>query len=305
MDWDNIRIFLAVGRAGQFFAAARQLKIDHATVGRRITALERSLNARLLDRRTTGVSLTAAGQHLLATAERMETEFLHAQAALTDTAVELSGIVRIGAPDGFSTYYLASRCAVLAERHPSITIQLVPSPQVVPLAKRDVDIAVVLEKPEAGRFVTRKLTDYALGIFGSRDYLERYGVPQDEAQLKAHRLVGYVDEYAYSSALNYVRDLYGDVPAMFQCASAIGQLEAVRAGLGLGVVHHFIAERHPELVAVLPARQATRAYWIVEHEDTRGLGRIRAVHDFIVASVEADRPLFTRAAAQDIGTSSP
>ena len=94
------------------------------------------------------------------------------------------------------------------------------------------------------------------------------------------------------------------MPTAFQCASAIGQLEAVRAGLGLGVVHHFIAGRHPDLVAVLPERQATRAYWIVEHEDTRGLGRIRAVHDFIVTSIEADRGLFMRRLAQE-GTSSP
>lgn len=305
MDWDNIRVFLAVARAGQFVAAARQLKVDHATVGRRITALERSLNARLLDRRTTGVLLTAAGQHLLTTAERIETEFLHAQAALTDTAVELSGSVRVGAPDGFSTYYLAPRCAAFVERYPAITIQLVPSPQVVPLAKREVDIAVVIEKPEAGRFVTRKLTDYALGIFAARAYLDRRGSPERVGDLHDHRLVGYVDEYAYSSALNYVRELYGDAPTAFQCASAIGQLEAVRAGLGLGVVHHFIAKRHPELVAVLPERQATRAYWIVEHEDTRGLGRIRAVHDFIVASVEADRSMFASPPFQEAGTSSP
>ncbi len=91
MDWDNLRIFLAVARAGQFVAAGRQLKIDHATVGRRITALERSLNARLLERRTTGVALTAAGQRLLAAAERIETDMLQTQAALADTDVELSG----------------------------------------------------------------------------------------------------------------------------------------------------------------------------------------------------------------------
>lgn len=295
VNWDHIRVFLAVARAGQFVAAARQLKVDHATVGRRITALERGLNARLLARRTTGVLLTAAGQKLLTAAERMETEFLQAQAALTDTAVELSGVVRIGAPDGFSTYYLAPRCTAFVERHPAITVQLVPSPQVVPLAKREVDIAVVIQKPEAGRFVTRKLTDYALGIFAVRSYLDRHGTPKEVGDLHDHRLVGYVDEYAYSSALNYVRELYGDTPTTFQCASAIGQLEAVRAGLGLGVVHRFIAERHPELVPVLPERQATRAYWIVEHEDTRGLGRIRAVHDFIVQAIEADRSRFMNA----------
>ncbi len=292
MDWDNLRVFLAVARAGQFLAAARQLKIDHATVNRRVTTLERALNARLFDRRTTGVGLTAAGQRLLAAAETMETSFLQAQAALSETDVELSGTVRIGAPDGFSTYYLAPACARLAERHPRITIQLVPSPQVVPLSKREVDIAIVLDKPEAGRFVTRKLTDYAIGIYATDDYLARHGTPARAEDLSRHRLVGYVEEYAYASALDYVRELFAGAPTGFQCASAIGQVEAVRSGLGLGVVHRFIAKRHCDLRPVLPARQARRAYWIVEHEDTRGLGRIRAVHDFIVEAVQKDRAGF-------------
>lgn len=292
MDWDNLRVFLSVARTGQFVAAARYLKIDHATVGRRITALERGLNARLLERRTTGVALTAAGQQLLGAAERMETEMLQAQATLADTNVELSGTVRVGAPDGLSTYYLAPLCAELVERHPSIKVQLVPSPQVIPLSKREVDIAIVLDKPEAGRFVTRKLTDYALGIFASRSYLADRPPPKGIEDLRQHRLIGYVEEYAYSSALNYVRELYGGMPTAFECASAIGQLEAVRAGLGLGVVHGFIAARHDDIVHVLPERRATRAYWIVEHEDLRGLGRIRAVHDFVVSAVERDRRLF-------------
>ena len=292
MDWDNLRVFLAAARAGQFVAAGRQLRVDHATVNRRITALERTLNARLFDRRTTGVGLTAAGQRLLAAAETMETSLLEAQAALTDTDVELSGTVRIGAPDGLTTYYLAPACARLAERHPGITIQLVPSPQAVPLTKREVDIAIVLDKPEAGRFVVRKLTDYAIGIYASADYLARHGMPQHVEDLNRHRLIGYVEEYAYATALDYVRDLFAGVPTRFQCASALGQVEAVRSGVGLGVVHRFIAQRHPDLRAVLPERQAARAYWIVEHEDTRGLGRIRAVHDFIVEAVQADRAGF-------------
>jgi DNA-binding transcriptional LysR family regulator len=293
MDWDNLRFFLAVARAGQFVAAARQLKVDHATVNRRITSLEKALNARLFDRRTTGVGLTAAGQALLRTAETMETGVLQAQAALTDTDVELSGTVRIGAPDGFSTAYLASRCGSFVERHPKITIQLVPSPQVVPLSKREVDIAIVLDKPQVGRYVVRKLTDYTLGIFGAASYLSRHGTPATVMDLRKHRLIGYVEEYAYASALNYVGELFADAPTTFQCANAAGQIEAVRAGLGLGVLHHFIADRHAELRPVLPDRTTSRAYWIVEHEDTRGLGRIRAMHDFIVEAVEADRAMFT------------
>ena len=294
MDWDNVRVFLAVARAGQFMAAARHLRIDHATVARRMSALEGSLKARLLDRRTTGISLTAAGQRFLAAAERIETEMLHTQAELTDRDVELSGTVRVGAPDGLSTYYLARRFAALADRFPAITVQLVPTPQVVPVSKRDVDIAIVLDKPEAGRLVTRKLTDFSLGIFGSADYLDRRGEPATTADLLRHRWVGYVEEYSYSPSLGYLAELCGGTAIAFQCASAIGQLEAVRAGAGLGVLHDFIVDGDQALIRVMPDRRAIRSYWVVEHEDTRGIGRIRAVHDFIVGTIEADRSVFLK-----------
>lgn len=294
MNWDDVRVFLAVARAGQFVAAARNLKVDHATVARRVSALERALNTRLVDRRTTGVLLTGAGTRFLASAERMETSFLQAQSELADRDVELSGAVRVGAPDGFAAYYLAGRFAAFTERHRAITIQLVPVPQVGPLSRREVDIAVVLEKPEAGRFVARKLTDYSIGLFASVGYLLRRPAPARPEDLADHALVGYVEEFNYSPALDYVTELCGPVPIGFQCASAVGQLEAVRAGVGIGALHAFIARRHPELVRVLPDSGASRAYWLVEHEDTRGIGRIRAVHDFLVDAVKCDRADFIR-----------
>src|SRR5579863_4931513 len=92
MDWDNVRVFLAVARGGQFVAAAKRLRLDHATVSRRIAALEAGLGARLFDRRTTGAKLTAAGERFLATAEQMETAFLHAQSELGDKDVEMTGV---------------------------------------------------------------------------------------------------------------------------------------------------------------------------------------------------------------------
>jgi DNA-binding transcriptional LysR family regulator len=294
VNWDDVRVFLAVARAGQFVAAARSLKVDHATVARRVTALERALNTRLVDRRTTGVLLTGAGTRFLASAEQMETSFLQAQSDLTDQDVELSGTVRVGAPDGLAAYYLANRFAEFTERHRAITIQLVPVPQVGPLSRREVDIAVVLEKPEAGRFVARKLTDYAIGLFASADYLNRHPKPQRREDLSGHTIVGYVEEFNYSPALDYVGELCGSVPIRFQCASAVGQLEAVRAGVGIGAIHDFIARRHPDLIRLLPESGAMRTYWLVEHEDTRGIGRIRAVHDFLVEAVEKDRASFLR-----------
>ena len=302
MQWDDLRIFLSVARTGQFLAAGRSLKLDHATVSRRVSALERDLKARLFVRRTTGVMLTAAGERLLGTAERMESEAIRLESDLTDRDFELSGLVRVGAPDGLSTYYLAQSFASLARQHPGIVVQLVPTPPLGSLGKRDTDITVALEKPRSGRYVAAKLTDYTLGIFGHPDYLAGRPDPDGVPGLAGHRLIGYVPDYAYSSALDYVRTLFDGAPTAFQCTSAAGQLEAVRAGLGLGVIHDFIAARHPELVRVLPGRRAQRAYWIVEHEDVRSLGRVRAVHEHIVERVAADRRLFQPGPA---GTASP
>jgi DNA-binding transcriptional LysR family regulator len=293
MDWDNVRVFLAVARAGQFVAAAKRLRLDHATVSRRIAALEAALGARLFDRRTTGATLTAAGEKFLRAAEEMETAFLHAQAELGDKDVEMTGVVRIGAPDGFSTYYLAHIFGDFLARHPGVLIQLVPIPQVMPLARREVDIVVVLDKPEAGRFFARKLTDYSLGVYASRDYLARHRAPRDVDELSAHRLVGHVEEHAFSGALDYVRELFAGAPTAFECASVVTQLEALRAGLGIGVVHDYIAQHFADLERVLPERRAMRSYWIVTHEDTRGLGRIRAAHDHLVACIERDRGIFS------------
>ncbi len=89
-----------------------------------------------------------------------------------------------------------------------------------------------------------------------------------------------------------MRELYDGAPTSFESASAVTQLEAVRAGVGLGVVHHFIARRFKDLIRVLPERSATRAYWLVTHEDTRNLGRIRVLADHLAKAVARDRGMF-------------
>ncbi len=150
MDWDNVRVFLAVARAGQFVAGAKRLHLDHATASRRVAALEAALGAKLFDRRTTGARLTSAGERFLAAAEQMESAFLHAQGEVSGLDVELSGDVRIGAPDGFSTYYLAEALGPFIAKNPALRVQLLPLPRLTPLARREVDIVVGLDKPESG-----------------------------------------------------------------------------------------------------------------------------------------------------------
>ncbi|MGR9448001.1 LysR family transcriptional regulator [Rhizobium leguminosarum] len=292
MNWDDVRIFLAVARTGQILAASRRLGLNHATLSRRLTSLEEALKTRLFIRRTNGCELTAEGEMFLASAERMETEMLAAQASLGHTDTAIAGTVRVGAPDGFGVSFLAPRMGRLIERHPELKIQLVPVPRSFSLSQREADIAITLERPEQGRLVSSKLTDYTLGLYASRDYLASRGTPGDIDALKAHPRIGYVEDLIFTASLNFSGEVMRSWDASFEISTAIGQTEAVRSGAGIGILHDYIARQYPELQRILPEVSIRRAYWTTYHETARDLMRVRSVADFLQELVSAERHIF-------------
>ncbi|KRB49769.1 LysR family transcriptional regulator [Rhizobium sp. Root708] len=292
MNWDDVRIFLAVARTGQILAASKRLALNHATLSRRLTSLEEALKTRLFVRRTNGCELTTEGEVFLASAERMETEMLAAQANLGRTDTAIAGTVRVGAPDGFGVSFLAPRMGRLIERHPELKIQLVPVPRSFSLSQREADIAITLERPEQGRLVSSKLTDYTLGLYASRDYLKRHEAPVDADGLKTHPRIGYVEDLVFTASLNFSSAVMRSWDASFEISTAIGQTEAVRSGAGIGILHDYIARQYPELIQVLPDVSIHRAYWTTYHESARDLVRVRTVVDFLQELVSAERNIF-------------
>lgn len=292
MNWDDLRIFLAVARAGQILGAARRLELNHATVSRRVAALEASLGTKLFRRMTTGSELTEEGERLQAVAERIETEMIAARADVASDNDDLSGVVRIGAPDGFGVAFLAPRLGALAARHPRLTIELVPVPRSFSLSRREADIAITVERPAEGRLVAGKLVDYSLGLYASRTYVEAHGLPGTPDALRGHRLVGYVSDLVVSPSLDYGQELVPGWKASFAISSALGQVAAVRAGAGIGILHSFIARGYADLVPVPAATPIRRAYWLVYHETVRPLRRIQTVSAFIASIVEKERASF-------------
>ena len=292
MNWDDVRIFLAVARAGQILGAARRLGINHATVSRRVAALEQALGAKLFQRLTTGTELTAAGQHFLPVAERMETDMIAARADLAGEGDEIAGTVRIGAPDGFGVAYLAPRLGDLTARYRDLTSQLVPVPRSFSLSGRAADIAITVERPAEGRLVAGKLVDYSLGLYASHAYLERHGRPGSTDELAGHSLIGYVEDLIINPSLDYADEFWRDWKTNYAVSSALGQVEAVRAGAGIGILHTFIARALPELVLLDAAPPIRRAYWLVYHESVRPMRRIQVVSSFISELVEKERALF-------------
>jgi DNA-binding transcriptional LysR family regulator len=292
MDWDDARYFLAVARDRQMLGAARRLGVSQARLSRRIASLEAALGTRLLDRTTRGCALTEDGRAMFEAAERVEAEIEGGAARVRGRRGEVSGVVRIGAPDGFGGAFLAPRLRRFRDAYPDLRVQLVPVPRSFSLSEREADVAVMVGRPEKGRLRVRRLTDYTLGLYAAENYLRRAGRPETVEALREHVLVGYVEDLIYTPELAYASEFLRDWRSGIEVSTAIGQCEVVSSGGGIGVLHDFMAAARPGLVRLFPELSATRTYWTVWHENMRVTRRVQAVVDLLDALVCDERRLF-------------
>ncbi len=292
VDWEKVRIFLEVARAGQILKASRHLRLNHTTVARQITALEASLDTKLLERGTSGCTLTLAGEVLAAAAERAESEFLSVESSIAGATGAISGTVRVGAPDGLGNYFLADCLGALAANHESLIIQLVPLPRTFSLSRREADIAITLDRPKQGRLILSKLTDYTLSVYAAESYLARTGPIKAQADLAGRLFVTQVEDFVYSRALDYASVLGQLMSHRYECGSVVAQMEAVRSGHGIGILHDYAARRFPELRRLLPEIRFTRNYWLTSHPDGHETRRVQEVYRFIASAVKAARSTF-------------
>jgi DNA-binding transcriptional LysR family regulator len=284
----DLMLFLSILREGNMVAAGRRTGIDHSTVARRLTALERELGARLFDRSSRGVSPTPAAFALQRHAERIESELLAASASLAARDDVVEGVVRLATTEMFGTYLVAPHVGALRRRHPGLTLELATESRSTSLAKREADIAVMLTMPPRGRLVGRKLTDYRLGLYASRDYLEREGTPGSVDDLHRHYFVSYIEELAGFREMIALDQLLPGAPVRFRSTSAAAQQAAVAAGMGIGMLHLFAAGQDARLVRLLPAEvEVLRSYWVVMHADLQKLPRIRATISFLEDAIAA------------------
>ena len=166
-------------------------------------------------------------------------------------------------------------------------------PRTFSLSRREADIAITLDRPKQGRLIVKKLTDYTLSVYGAEGYLKRFGPIRKQADLAGHLFVTHVEDFVYSRALDYASALGKVMTRHYECGSVVAQMEAVRAGHGVGILHDYAARRFPELKRLLPEIRFVRNYWLVSHPDTHQTRRVSEVHAHIVASVRSARREFT------------
>ena len=287
MDWDDLRIFLAVARNDSLSGAARVLRIDPATVGRRIARLEDAIGARLFAKTPQGYALTENGVRLMAHAERTESAVEGAAYALTG-AEGLTGQIRIGAPDGCANYLLPQVLARICDANPGLEVQIVALPRVFNLSKREADMAIAVSRPEAGRLTVQKLTDYHLHLAASVDYIASHPPITNPADLAAHRFVGYIPDMIFDKELDYLTEIGASVPPLASNSVSV-QLNFLRHGAGVGVVHDFALPAAPELRRIIPDQiHLTRAFWLIRHEGDGRVDRLNRFADQLIKAARAE-----------------
>jgi DNA-binding transcriptional LysR family regulator len=292
-EWSHLQTLLILARTQRLAAAGRRLRIDHSTVSRHIASLEESFKVRLFDRREEGFFLTPEGERLFEAAEQMESLMMDVHSDIVGKDLQLTGTVRIGAPDGLGVGFLAPRLACFAASQPGLAIELVAISRIFNLTKREADIAITLNRPGKGRLFAQKLLDYTLQLYATQNYLETHAPIRKTADLQAHHVIAFIEDLNPISQLNFLDEIDSAIKPCFTSSTIVCQLEALLAGAGVGVLPRFMAASHPELVCALPEIiRLKRTFWLSVHADLHRLTRIRVICDFIARQMRGASALF-------------
>lgn len=290
MDWEDLRHLGALGRAGSLSGAARALGVDHATVGRRIAALEAATGLRLLERRGRGVVLTEVGRRVADMAFDMEDRALAVERlALAERAPAAIDVV-VSAPPAFATLLLAEAIEDLRLRRPEITVTLRGEAGLVSLTRREADLTLRLQAPHEPTSVGRKVGEMAYGLYAASDY--PHGPGGDWS------LVCYDAEMDRLPQQGWLRIFAKGRPISFRANDTAILQPAVRRGLGVALLPRFMGDDDPGLRLWSSDAPPLREIWLAVHEDLKRSSALRAVGDAIASVIR-------RNAARLIGAPGP
>lgn len=289
MNWDDLRFVLALSKAGSLARAARELRVDHTTVGRRIEAVEADLGVRLFTRTTTGYTLTAEAEGLLPDIEQVEQAVLAVERGAHAQHDSLEGTVRITSGETFGACYLAPRLAAFGREHPGLTIEVVTGGTILDLARREADVAVRFFRSQHESLVVRRVAELAHALYASEEYLARRPL-KDPAELREHPILTTTPGPTVVEAAWVDRITSGARPA-FISNMTMALVHAARAGAGIAVLPRYLGDPEPTLRRLPMIDEPREAIWITVHRDLKHTRRVRVVLDFLSECLSRDRAL--------------
>jgi DNA-binding transcriptional LysR family regulator len=285
LDWEDLRYFVALTRHGSLSATARALRVNHATVARRVTSLETVLGRPLFERRADGYLLTAEGKAVLDEANAMDEAALSVLRRL-DTSTELNGLVRLTAARVLAEGFLIERLAGLHERYPGLDLELIGDARVMSLARREADMALRLGSPKDSELVARRLGKIAFGLYASPGYRAKLNGGA------ALALIGYDEESEFIFEASWLAREFRDRRFSFRSNNQTSQAGAARAGYGVALLPRYLAAGDRGLVSVsLGKRLPERELWLLIRRDLTKVPRVRAVADYLIEMFRRERRL--------------
>jgi len=290
-EWSDLKIILALSRAGSVAGAARALGVDQSTVSRRLTALEESVGARLVLRGGREFMLTAEGRAMCTAAETVETAIGEASRVVRVAKLEVSGTVRVACPPAFVPHIHAALAAV-RNTYPALVGEVSGAYGAVDLAKGEADLAMRAFRPTEPDLVSRKMSDVAWRIFASRAYADTRGLPKTIDELPQHALVVYAPAMHAVAGLRWMDDHRGDATQLTRVDNLEIAAEIIGAGAGLGCLPCFIAAKRTDLVSAFAEPVWVNTLYCVFHESARDTARIRATAEAFASYFAANADLF-------------
>lgn len=289
MDWNDLRLVLAVAREGTLSGAARSLHVTHSTVFRRLGVIEQDLGVRLFERFRDGYSATPAGETVAEVAARFADDFVALERRLSGQDLRPSGPVRITTTDTICTL-LMRHVPALRAAHPEVRLEITISNAMANLTRREADVAIrpIPEPPET--LVGRRVAGIAHAIYGAPAYLSRHGRSNDRT---SHEWVGLDDSLASTVIGRWMRENVRDAQIVLRVDALPALRDAACAGIGVALLPCYLGDLSGQLRRTSPAAvpEVHSALWLLTHSDLKRTARIRAVMDFFAIAIGSERAL--------------
>lgn len=288
MDWNDLNIILAIGRSGSLAGAARTLGLNHSTVFRRINAIEARLGVRFFDRLPTGYVLTDAGDMALRAAERIDSEVDGLARELVGKDRRLQGSIRVTAPEGVSVKLLDVHLAKFCKLHPDIHIDLIVTGSALQLSRREADLAIRVTNKPPESSIGKRVCGFGFGVYASKAYLKAHRGTGPES----YKWILTDDSRDWFAPALWKKLGVSGAQTVFTSNSTLAVVNAARQGLGVAPLPCFLGDSESRLQRVIePLREMALELWLLTHPDLRHTARVKALMQFLLQALEAERDL--------------
>ena len=295
MDWDKLKIFHNVALDLNISEAAHKMNISHSSISRQVSALERELKVSLFKRHARGLTLTEQGKILFKTAHDIFGKIALTEAQLTDSKEKPAGPLTIAATVAFGTTWLAPRIEKFANSYPDIDISIIIENKYTDLAQGEADVALRLTEPTQMDLIRFPLYEFQFKIYSSPEYIEKYGIPKDVAELSKHKIVAFGHNVEPSIPdVNCILDLLPKKKKVkvLYVSNMYGVMRAIGGGAGIGALPEYMKISSNNLVPILPDAKTPKAViYFTYPSELKGSRKIAALRDFLVRETNKEQQL--------------